>query len=226
MRIHPLSLEIRARKLGLLIRNAREVAGKTPEESARYLRIAVSDFEAFEMGESSPSLPQLEALADYYQVPLTHFWSNKILEKEPLLLRDDELETIQALRQRIIGALIRKNRIAKGKEMTDLSDELGLTPQQLEAYELGEEAIPLPTLEALALALGHPLESFFDRDTPLGKKAGMETQWEHFKSLPEEIQDFVCKPINRPYLELAQRLSEMSVEKLRAVAEGLLEITL
>ena len=41
-----------------------------------------------------------------------------------------------------------------------------------------------------------------------------------------ELQGFVCKPINRPYLELAVRLSEMSVEKLRGVAEGLLEITL
>jgi len=37
---------------------------------------------------------------------------------------------------------------------------------------------------------------------------------------------FVLKPINLPYLELAKRLSEMSVDKLRDVAEGLLEITL
>ena len=47
-----------------------------------------------------------------------------------------------------------------------------------------------------------------------------------FKEMPPELQAFVAKPINLPYLELAQRLSEMSVDKLRAVAEGLLEITL
>ena len=40
------------------------------------------------------------------------------------------------------------------------------------------------------------------------------------------MQQFVSKPVNQPYLELAQRLSEMSVERLRSVAEGLLEITL
>jgi hypothetical protein len=44
--------------------------------------------------------------------------------------------------------------------------------------------------------------------------------------MPVDLQTFVSKPINRPYLELAQRLSEMSVDKLRSVAEGLLEITL
>ncbi len=49
---------------------------------------------------------------------------------------------------------------------------------------------------------------------------------QHIERLPPDLQEFISKPVNRPYLELAQRLSEMSVEKLRAVAEGLLEITL
>jgi hypothetical protein len=43
--------------------------------------------------------------------------------------------------------------------------------------------------------------------------------------LPEDVREFICKPVNLPYLKLAMRLSELSVEKLRAVAEGLLEIT-
>ena len=47
-----------------------------------------------------------------------------------------------------------------------------------------------------------------------------------FIELPEEMQNFVCQPVNRPYLELAMKLSDMSREKLRAVAEGLLDITL
>jgi hypothetical protein len=40
------------------------------------------------------------------------------------------------------------------------------------------------------------------------------------------MQSFVCQPVNRPYLELAMKLSDLSREKLRAVAEGLLDITL
>jgi len=46
-----------------------------------------------------------------------------------------------------------------------------------------------------------------------------------FQNLPPEIQSFIVKPTNRPYLDLAIKLSEMSVEKLRSIAEGLLEIT-
>jgi len=49
---------------------------------------------------------------------------------------------------------------------------------------------------------------------------------ERMKGYEVGALDFISKPVNRPYLQLAQRLSEMSVEKLRMVAEGLLEITL
>jgi hypothetical protein len=39
------------------------------------------------------------------------------------------------------------------------------------------------------------------------------------------MQNFVCKPVNRPYLELAKKLSGMSTDKLRSLAEDILEIT-
>jgi hypothetical protein len=47
-----------------------------------------------------------------------------------------------------------------------------------------------------------------------------------FMNLPKDLQDFVCQPVNRPYLELAMKLSSMPRDKLRSVAEGLLDITL
>jgi len=43
--------------------------------------------------------------------------------------------------------------------------------------------------------------------------------------LPLELRQFVAKPVNRPYLELAMKLSNMSRDKLRSVAEDLLDIT-
>jgi hypothetical protein len=49
---------------------------------------------------------------------------------------------------------------------------------------------------------------------------------EKFLELPDDLQAFLTQPVNRPYLELAVRLSEMSRDKLRSVAEGLLDITL
>jgi hypothetical protein len=47
-----------------------------------------------------------------------------------------------------------------------------------------------------------------------------------FLEMPVELREFVAMPVNRPYLQLAMKLSNMSRDKLRSVAEDLLDITL
>jgi hypothetical protein len=74
--------------------------------------------------------------------------------------------------------------------------------------------------------LNIPIKDCFDKQGPVGQWANQQRLIQDFQILTPELQEFVSRPVNRPYLELAQRLSEMSVDKLRAVAEGLLEITL
>jgi hypothetical protein len=77
----------------------------------------------------------------------------------------------------------------------------------------------------LSGVLNRSIREFEDQHGPVGIWNTQQYNIKDFLKLPMEMQAFVSKPINRPYLELAIRLSEMSVDKLRAVAEGLLEIT-
>ena len=84
----------------------------------------------------------------------------------------------------------------------------------------------MPFLEALLSVLGTRLETLFDQNGPVGQWLISQKAMEKFLELPHEIQTFVCQPVNRPYLELAMKLSEMSKDRLRSVAEGLLDITL
>jgi hypothetical protein len=96
---------------------------------------------------------------------------------------------------------------------------------RIKAYELGERPMPLPELEALVKALGGRVESFFDRTGPIGQWLMNEEAIRDFLELPLELRQFVAIPVNRPYLELAMKLSNMSRDKLRSVAEDLLDIT-
>jgi len=212
--------------LGVLLRNARQAANRDLEEAARYLSISPLTLEAYELGEESPSLPHLEALAEFYRVPLTHFWGETLLPSKGETLSERRVELIGEIRQRVIGVLLRKRRQELGLSLEQLAEQVGIEAAELERYEYGEKAIPLPVLEACALALQLKINVFMDRERNRSNAVVFDQQWQDFQSLPDELKSFVCKPINRPYIELAQRLSEMSVEKLRAVAEGLLEITL
>ena len=103
---------------------------------------------------------------------------------------------------------------------------MGSTPENLQAYEQGEAPIPLPELEAISQELNQSMVAFEDHQGPVGSWFSDKKNVDEFLDLPQELKEFVSRPINRPYLELAVLLSELKVERLRALAEGLLEITL
>jgi transcriptional regulator with XRE-family HTH domain len=226
MRINPLAITLRSKKLGVLLQDARLAAGKSVEECAQAIGVSVSIFEAYEYGESSPSLPELEVLAYFLGVPLDHFWGMTAISESNSKNGEIDLHKLVGLRQRIIGTLVRQARTNANLELEVVAEAMGLTASQLDAYEMGEAPIPLPVLEQLGDYLYHPIREFQDQKGPLGSKIAEQRAVQGFLVLPADLQVFICKPVNRPYLELATRLSEMSVEKLRAVAEGLLEITL
>ena len=222
----PIAAVIRSKKLGILIQSARSSAGKPIEECAATLNISSEQMESFEGGEVSPSLPELEALAFYLKVPLDYFWGREVIDaiqKDPQVFEKDRL---MRLRNRVIGASLRKARLEAGMTSLELANTVSIDEEQLNQYELGAESIPLPELELLANNVNSTIRDFQDSRGPIGTWIRQQRVMQHFDDLSPELQDFISKPINRPYLEISQRLSEMSVEKLRVVAEGLLEITL
>jgi transcriptional regulator with XRE-family HTH domain len=168
----------------------------------------------------------VEALSYYFQLPLQHFWTSDVLSDDPARTTTIPLGALVDLRQRILGVLLEQKRQEASLSLRALSEQTGISPGRLRSYEDGEKPIPLPELEALAQALGARLEDFYDQAGPIGKWLNQQRAIQDFLKLPPELQDFACRPVNRPYLDLARTLSTMSTEKLRSVAEGLLEITL
>ncbi len=219
-------MNIRRRKLGLLIRDARLAHRKTMTECAEALGVTPGVMRAYEDGRRSPSLPELEVLAYYLDISMQHFWSKDVLSDAPPRTEELNLPVLVGLRQRIVGALLRQRRMDASLSLKALSEETGIPAGRLKAYELGEQPIPVPELEACLVALGGRIETLFDQAGPIGRWMTQQRAIQEFLKLPDDLQSFVSQPVNRPYLELARNLSAMSTEKLRSVAEGLLDITL
>ena len=221
----PTAIEIKAKKLGVLIRSARQNLSQTADESAQLLGVSAAEFLAFELGEQSPSLPQLEILAYYWGLQAEYFWENELLGDQGKTPAQVNHVLLAGLRQRMIGVLLRKARLERKIGLDELAAASGIAAEKINAYELSQQAVPLPELEILAAHLGTALKHFRDQYGPLGAYFTQQQAVEDFKELPVDLQIFVSRPNNRPFLELAQRLSEMDVKKLRSVAESLLEIT-
>ena len=224
MTINPILKIIRAKKLGLLIHDARVTSGKSPDDCAQAMGLSADELKAIEFGDRPATLPELEILAYYLEVPLDHFWGNEILKTDNRMVSFDSGE-IKQIRQKAIGGLIRKERIEAVLSIEELADKAGIPSTSLADYEQAEIPIPLPELEILAMVLNNSLAVFEDQANPVGSWFVEQRNMREFLELPDALQQFIGKPVNRPYLELAIKLSELKVERLRALAEGLLEIT-
>ena len=218
-------IAIRSKTLGLLIRDARTTARRNVTECAQAMGVKPGIFRAYEEGRRAPSLPELEALVYFLDLPIDHFWSKEIKSGKPLPHENLDLPKLLSVRQRKIGALLRQSRMNASISIRSLATETGISGARIKAYELGERPMPLPELEALIKALGGRVESFFDRTGPIGQWLTNEEAIRDFLELPLELRQFIAMPVNRPYLELAMKLSNMSRDKLRSVAEDLLDIT-
>ena len=65
---------LRTKKLGVLIRDARLAARRSPEECARAMGVTRGMLRAYEEGRRAPALPEVESLAYFLNLPMEHFW--------------------------------------------------------------------------------------------------------------------------------------------------------
>jgi len=219
-------ITIREKKLGVLIRDARTAERRSIKECADAIGIKPGLFRAYEEGRRAPSLPELEALVFFLKIPISQFWGTETISDTPAPLEHEDVTRLIALRHRMIGALIRQERTNANMSIRHLSTETGISQSRLKAYELGEKIVTVPELESILTVMGSRIETFFDQSGPVGEWMSSQQAMQKFMDLPAELKDFVCQPVNLPYLELAMKLSSMSRDKLRSVAEGLLDITL
>ncbi len=215
---------LRRKILGVRIRHARLSAGLSLREVGQGLGVPAGVVSELELGQRDPSLPQLEVMALLFNVPISYFWSNDPIEAEK---RPFPTVEAMALRQRIIGILLRQARTEAGRSKEDLANLLQVPVSQIEAYESGSVEIPLSHLELLAPVLNVSLDYFVDQGIPApqnGDHVGLE-QLARFSELPKETREFLANPANSLYINIAMRLSDLSAETLRSLAEGLLEVT-
>src|SRR3990172_993984 len=219
------SLALRAKIIGVLLRDARLAAGKAPKDCGALLGISASAYAAFELGKKSLSLPELELLAYYLDIPLSHFWGDEIISDQPERESALNSEELIRLRHRIIGAQIRQVRLDNGIAQKELAAAVGIPPSRIKAYEFGQQPIPVPELKPLAWVLGMKIDNFFERQGPVGEWDASRRAFDKFKEMPQEVQEFVSNPLNAAYVKVAMRLAVMPADQLKTIAESLLDIT-
>jgi transcriptional regulator with XRE-family HTH domain len=226
MKNNRLYIQIRGKKIGLLLTDARLSKNASVSDISNLTGISEDRLNNLENGIFSPSLPELEILAFTYNLPLEHFWGKQILQSSNNTNDRENFQKLMHLRNKIIGTNIQAKRQENQMTFEKLAEEAEIDGDQLSKYESGDEEVPLPVLEIIAKCLNCQIEFFFDNQGKIGNWRKANAEINSLRELPQDFREFITKPINAPYLDLAMKLSELDVKKLRLVAEGLLEITL
>jgi transcriptional regulator with XRE-family HTH domain len=218
------AIQLRTKMLGAVLRQARTAAGRTLKETASMIGVSSAVLASYERGSRGISLPELELLSYQLQTPLHRFLRPS--RSETVKKVDSNPAVLISLRQHYIGAMIRSRRTEVEMSLRDLAKFTGLPAPRLSAYEQGERAVPVAELETISAVLNRDLGYFQDSRGPVGEWQATQDAFEAFLKLPAELRAFVCASESEPYLRMAQRLSDIPVDKVRSLGEGFLEITL
>ncbi len=222
---HQESYRLRAKMLGVLIQDARLSSARTVDDCARLLKIDPTVVESWEYGEDVPSLPQLELLAYYLDVPISHFWGQDTLESEKGRKTNAQSEYVQ-LRNRMIGALLRQAREEREVSLEDVAEAAHLPVETLEQYEAGLLPIPMHELAVLSTIVQKNMQYFMEGESFIGLLLQIREEWKQFISLDTDIRQFAANPLNLGFLKIAMMFGKMPAKELRQIAAGILEISM
>ena len=220
------ALTLRSKIIGLLLRDARIAAGKSMKELGTVIGVSGGRIGTIERGSRAPSLPELEMLAYFLDIPFDHFWKDEIVSDSPLLGSQIDTDRELMQRHRTIGAILRQARNERNLSQKDLGKRTSISASRIRRYENGETPVPIPELEILAEYLGYQLKDFIANSGLVGQWINQQREIEEFLKLPKNLRDFFSDKSNRAYLEMAQNLSGMSLEKIRNLAEGLKDLSI
>jgi transcriptional regulator with XRE-family HTH domain len=219
-------ISIRNKIIGILIKRTRLNAGKSQRVCADLLGCSPFTFGQYERGRRGLSLPQLEALAYLFDVPVENLLNDN--QAPPAGPREESLpmDQIMMLRRKMLAVQFRKCRQIAGLSQREIAGLVGCSARTISLYERGQRDIPLAELEIVARQCGQQLADFLDEQTaPLGQAEQERQILAHLNELPPDVRDFVLKPSNALYLRVAMLLSAMKADSLRQIAETILDIT-
>lgn len=214
---HVEARRLRAKIVGVLIRIYRLEAERSLAECADFMRAEPQLIEAWEHGEETPSLPELELLAVYLNGGLAD------ADGAPHRRQSAQLEYL-CIRRRLIGVMLRAARISAGLSLQDAGAAAGMEDELLDRFELGEAPIPVSCLDALAQAINIELSAFLVRPQFLLEQSPPANLAEYGSELETEWRQFTSKHENQAFIRLAMAFQQMARADLHRIADALVAI--
>ena len=159
------------------IRSERRAAMRSMKACADLLKIPLDRYAAYESGAISPSLPEIEMLSLFFQIPASKLltFDENTLPLHPVSPKERDFSTIITLRHKIIGASIRQQREEQGLTQSQLAENTALSESEMEEFELGKSPLSLTHLHSILQVLGLNYDTFIETPSNTGSSKLLDT---------------------------------------------------
>lgn len=120
----------------------------------------------------------------------------------------DAAKSTDVMTDKKVGRHIRIARLAKSLSLRELSEQLGISLQQLQRYEAGSSRISVSALWKIAKELGHPVTYFYGAQDISCSDESDEIQKE-FEQLFHAFHQIDKPHLRRAVIDLAAQLSKV-----------------
>jgi transcriptional regulator with XRE-family HTH domain len=218
--VQPNAVVLQRKINGVLIRAAREKARRTIKEVALRLGVTPARVQQYELGIREISLPELEHLALFLQLPISFFLNGEspVENTAP----QPPIPTQMRARRTALGIRLKQARLAAGKSKEECALVIGRKAGTIARYERGASEIPITELEQLARFLNVNL--FYFIEDPSNDEAGGLIDLEKIARLSKEVRAFVFDPQNLPYMRMAMKFRDLPTDRLKELGEILLVV--
>ena len=206
------------------IKKIRKTKQRSLHDCAKLLGISKENYLNFEEGNGSISLPEIEILAVFLEIPPELLFKQSSFEIENFpILNENKKPIFTNLRNKMIRAELFLERKNAGFSIEELNQATGIPMAALEAYENEGTAIPIDHLLLICNHLSLPIESLiFQAET------GQE-QVVDGTSQPEKLSEILEKePISEAqkddfYQQMIRGMKNISERDQVDIAKMLIE---
>jgi transcriptional regulator with XRE-family HTH domain len=174
-------MEKNMEKLANRLKQIRKIKQRSLHDCAKLLGISKEEYLRVEDGQHSLSLPELELLAVFFEIP-----PESLLEESNFrldhysILQDDKKPIFTNLRSKMIAAQLASERQNLGISLEEIHERTGISREILGTYENGSSSIPLDHLSQLCNQLDLSIQSLLFQLKPVDEnidETPEQTEW-------------------------------------------------
>lgn len=203
------------------IRRIRKAKQRSIHDCASILNISIEHYLRFEDGTAPLSLPEIEVLAQFFDVPFRSIFDHSNLESHSTKLSGATKSHYISLRHKMIQAKFNLLRDQAGFSLEHVQLKTGIPQEALQAFDTGKSPIPINNLIKIADCFGKSIGYFFETEL-LVKDRNESQNLNKPKWMPEYPENEIRDQYEDSYGQIIQALKQIPKEDQARIAKLLL----